>query len=541
MINLLDNLDLLAIGVATAGSGILGFAVYYNNRKNTTNRFFLIFSLITIFWGITNYLASYADTAQSSLWLARLVMFFAVWQAFSFFLLLYVFPNGTIDFKNRNFVSLLVLTIFVSLVTLSPYLFPSIIHYSRGYSPEVAKGPGLISFALFSISLVLLGLFSFINRIIKSKKEERRPFIIISLGMIMTFFLIVTLNFILPSLLNNYSYISFGSLFTLPFIFCTGYAIARHKIFNIKVFSTEIFIFVLLAISFLEFISTKTLLEFILRFFIFFSLSLFSILLIKGVITEVKQKEKYSELADSFEKANIQLKELDRQKTDFLSIAAHQLRTPLSILNGYIELLRDGAYGAVTKEQVEVFNNIDESNGHLVKLVDSFLDITRLEQGRTKYDFAEHDLNEMIDGVVKELEMKADIKENLKINWSQNPGLPKTIYDEEKIRHVVYNFIDNAIKYSDKGEINVDVARDGDGVAVRVRDSGIGFDKVDEVNFFQKFYRGNNVLGMNVTGTGLGLYVCAKFIEAHHGRVWCKSVGIGKGSEFGFWIPTHQA
>jgi two-component system sensor histidine kinase VicK len=147
----------------------------------------------------------------------------------------------------------------------------------------------------------------------------------------------------------------------------------------------------------------------------------------------------------------------------------------------------------------------------------------------------------MIDGVVKELEMKSGVKADLKIIWSQNPGLPKTIYDEEKIRHVVYNFVDNAIKYSDKGEIKVDVARDGDGVAVRVRDSGIGFDKVDEVNFFQKFYRGNNVLGMNVTGTGLGLYVCAKFIEAHHGRVWCKSTGIGKGSEFGFWIPTHQA
>jgi signal transduction histidine kinase len=98
--------------------------------------------------------------------------------------------------------------------------------------------------------------------------------------------------------------------------------------------------------------------------------------------------------------------------------------------------------------------------------------------------------------------------------------LPKVFFDEEKIRHVIFNFIDNAIKYSDLGAVKVFAVEEGEGVSVRVKDNGIGFDKIDEANFFQKFYRGNNVRGVNVNGTGLGLFVCAKF---------------------GFWIPLHNA
>lgn len=113
--------------------------------------------------------------------------------------------------------------------------------------------------------------------------------------------------------------------------------------------------------------------------------------------------------------------------------------------------------------------------------------------------------------------------------------------DEEKIRHVVFNFIDNAIKYSEVGNIKVELYPENNGAAVRVRDNGLGFSKIDGANFFQKFYRGENVKGTNVNGTGLGLFVCSKFIEAHHGKVWAHSEGLGKGAEFGFWIPLHNA
>ncbi|MFH1946747.1 MAG: HAMP domain-containing sensor histidine kinase [Candidatus Magasanikbacteria bacterium] len=244
-------------------------------------------------------------------------------------------------------------------------------------------------------------------------------------------------------------------------------------------------------------------------------------------------------LAHDLEKANLKLQELDRQKTEFLSIASHQLRTPLSIMKGYIELIEDGAFGKVAKPTVETLDKMNKSNERLVKLVDEFLDITRIEQGRTKFDFAKSDMNRLINSVVAELKERAQDKK-LKIVWKPRFKNTNVMMDEEKVRHVVFNFIDNAIKYSTKGKIVVNLLKEKKKYIITVKDNGIGFDKNDEVNFFQKFYRGNNVKGTNVTGTGLGIYVCKKFIETHGGRVWAKSRGLGKGGEFGFWIPVKE-
>ena len=237
----------------------------------------------------------------------------------------------------------------------------------------------------------------------------------------------------------------------------------------------------------------------------------------------------------------MRLQELDRQKTEFLSIASHQFRTPLSIIKGYIELIEDGAYGKITKKTGKILRDMDQSNERLVGLVDEFLNISRIEQGRTKFSFVNEDINAIVSGVVKELQQKAATKGKLMIDWKPNKAIKQLSLDGEKIRHVVFNFVDNAIKYSDRGAIVVRLDKENGGVALRVLDQGIGFTKKDGANFFQKFYRGDNVKKGNVDGTGLGIYVCRKFIENHHGRVWAQSSGLGKGSEFGFWVPGSPA
>ncbi len=329
-------------------------------------------------------------------------------------------------------------------------------------------------------------------------------------------------------------------LSAIPFAGILAYAIIKYKALDVQTIATEIGVSFLNILTVGQIFFSRSEAEVALRIFFWLLILAVSIFLVRSVRREVERREETAMLADSLEKANAQLQELDKQKTDFLSIAAHQLRTPISISSGYLELLNDGAYGKVTPETKQIFSNMDESNERLIKLIDSFLDITRLEQGRTKYDFAEHDLSVLVDGVVKEFEVRA--KQNgLTLVWQAAPNFPKVCYDEEKIRHVIFNFIDNAIKYSEVGNIKVELYQERDGAAVRVRDNGIGFGKIDEANFFQKFYRGENVKGTNVNGTGLGLYVCAKFIEAHHGKVWAHSDDLGQGGEFGFWIPLHNA
>ena len=258
--------------------------------------------------------------------------------------------------------------------------------------------------------------------------------------------------------------------------------------------------------------------------------------LIKTVRREIRRRHEIDSLTHSLEKANLKLKELDHQKTEFLSIASHQLRTPLSITKGYAELVADGTFGKPSKKLKDTLNKINESNDRLVKLVDEFLDITKIEQGQTKFNFVKTDINKIISSVVDQLKPKAK-EEKLKIVWQKNLKVKKIILDEEKIDQVIFNFVDNALKYSNKGEIKILLEQDKTGQSVRVLDTGLGFGPEDQANFFQKFYRGKNVEGENVTGTGLGLYVCRKFIERHGGQVWAKSKGLGQGSEFGFFIP----
>ena len=317
------------------------------------------------------------------------------------------------------------------------------------------------------------------------------------------------------------------------------YAIMRYKFLDVRVVAAEIFTGALLVLAIIDVFLSQNTTEMVVHITAFIIMLFFGIMLVRSVRQELKQKEELAHLAESLEKANLRLQEIDRQKTEFLSIASHQLRTPLSILKGYIELIEDGAYGKASVKLQKVLHDMDESNERLVTLVDEFLDITRIEQGRTKFTFKENDIAAIVTDVVKEFTDRAE-KKGLKLSWHPAATPVNVMMDDDKIRHVIFNFVDNAIKYSEKGTIKVFVKEEDQGVALRVLDNGLGFNKEDEANFFQKFYRGKNVEGINVNGTGLGIYVCRQFIESHRGRVWAKSPGLGKGGEFGFWIPEKQ-
>ena len=203
-------------------------------------------------------------------------------------------------------------------------------------------------------------------------------------------------------------------------------------------------------------------------------------------------------------------------------------------------MLQDGDYGKVNKEVKGVHSNIAESCEWLVRLGEEFLNIANLEQGQTKFHWSEGDITLVINSVVKELKDRAANK-GLMLEWQRPTESMRMKMDEEKLRNVIFNFVDNAIKYSQEGAIAIIASVENSGIAVRVKDQGMGFDKEDEAKFFQKFQRGKNAHQVEVnTSTGLGLYIAAKFVEGHGGKVWAKSSGPGTGSEFGFWIPLKQ-
>ena len=220
----------------------------------------------------------------------------------------------------------------------------------------------------------------------------------------------------------------------------------------------------------------------------------------------------------------------------FLSVASHQLLTPASIIKGYIGLIQDGAYGKISKELASVLGDIYESNEKLIALMDEFLDISKIEQNRIKFSFEKKDINKIISELTPELARRANRK-GLEFKWRPAAKAMALSVDEEKIRHVIFNLVDNAVKYTRAGMVEVRIREENGGLSFCVTDTGLGFGPIDEANFFQKFYRGQNVKNFDSTGTGLGLYICRQFVKGHGGRVWAKSRGPGRGSEFGFYIP----
>lgn len=510
------------------------FSIYliFGGFKNKVARFLFFFCFSVAAWSYCYFFWQISKDANSALLWARLLMFGAIFTSTSYFHLVLVFLQ--LD-KEKFYKFVLAIFYFFSLVwvvaNFTPYFVSHVVAISYFKFWPMAGPfylPFLISFGIhviYASSLLLKKFF-------RSKGEEKIQAGLMLLGIFLAFVGGST-NY---PLWYGINFPPWGNILVGIYVVLTVYAMMKYKFLNIKVVSSELFTGLVFVIFLIDVFLSKSVAELTFRIVGLIFMIIFGAILIRSIHREIQRREEVTNLAHSLEKANLRLQELDRQKTDFLSIASHQLRTPLSILKGYIELIKDGGYGKPTKGIVETLDNMDSSNEHLIKLVDEFLNISRIEQGRTKFVFKTDDVFAVIEDVKKELYLRAKDKK-IELVSSKRGIVPPVEMDAEKVRHVIFNFIDNAIKYSGAGKIATSLEAEDNGVTVRVCDKGFGFNKVDEANFFQKFYRGENVKGTNVTGTGLGLYVCRKFIEAHGGKVWAHSPGLGKGSEFGFWLP----
>jgi signal transduction histidine kinase len=237
--------------------------------------------------------------------------------------------------------------------------------------------------------------------------------------------------------------------------------------------------------------------------------------------------------------ANIELQKLDKAKSDFISIASHQLRTPLSAIKGFTSMILEGSYGRITKVVRDKLEKTYESAERLIRLVNDLLDLSHMEGGKMEFNFIKVDLAAMAQSVVEELKIQAD-KKKLKLELA---GPEKELWvwaDEQKLRQVVINLIDNAVKYTDKGSVKVLLEEKGDQVQMSVGDTGMGMRPEEIANLFQKFMRGPNAPRLHTEGAGIGLYVAKQLIEAHHGRIWAESEGEGKGSTFFIKLPEWK-
>lgn len=538
----LENLDLFSVGLAVASTGILGFVVFLNNRKSITNKTFFVFSVVTIIWGIANYLHYQTRNPLFALWSLRTVFFFAVWQAFTIFQLFYVFAAEKVSFSKKYKFILLPLVTLTAVLTLTPLVSSEVTGFSPEGVPENTKGPGIIVFGLMSTGLVATALYILIRKMVRGSRNEREQLGMLLIGTLLMFGLIIPLNFILPAFFENFTFLPLSAVFTLPFVLLTAYTVSKHHLFGAKVITTEILAFLLAVVTLFEVLATQSTTELVFRIGVFALVLIFSIFLIRSVRKEVEQRERLEQLTMDLARANERLEELDTLKSEFVSMAGHQLRAPLTIIKGYVSLLLEGTIKGTSDTAKEALGKVMFSTEQLIKLVASLLDLSRIESGKIKYEYGAHDFSALVTEVMDKFKSNAQ-KKGVGLVYENTLGPASFTFDADKIREAVVNYVDNAIKYTERGDVRVTLAPmqgpDGRWARLEVRDQGIGIKKEDIGKLFNKFSRMDEAKQKDPNGMGIGIYFAKRVVQDHGGNVGAFSEGLGKGSTFWLELPMR--
>ena len=253
----------------------------------------------------------------------------------------------------------------------------------------------------------------------------------------------------------------------------------------------------------------------------------------------VTLQKKIDEATKKLRKTNEKLEEMDQTKDEFISMASHQLRTPLTSVKGYLSMVLEGDAGEIKPMQERLLSQAFTSSQRMVYLIADLLNVSRLRTGKFVIEKIRANLADIAEGEVAQLKETAASR-SLELEYQKPDNFPDLMLDETKMRQVIMNFIDNAIYYTpSEGKITVELIDKDETVELMVHDTGMGVPKADQQHLFTKFYRAGNAKKARPDGTGLGLFMAKKVIIEQGGAIIFKSKE-GEGSTFGFTLPKNK-
>jgi signal transduction histidine kinase len=518
-----------------------GFFVFWNNRKAIITQVLFVITLCLAAWLWSDLVlwATERHELTMSFW-SLTILFEPIIYAFSLYFV-YLFVDGKdISFGKK-------VAIFAPLlitIALTPTAFALLGFDLTSCDRDAIEGPLAYYGYFLEIAYVLWIVMLAFDRHVKAKNTGRRTQIALMATGIVLFLLSFAFGNIIGSLFadanflgEDYSWtIGQYGLFGVPiFIGLLSYLIVKFKTFNVKLFGAQALVFAIIFLVGSEFLFVTSTVNQALVAVTFVLVCIGGFLLVRSVRNEIAVKE-------NLQKANDRLKELDKQKTEFVSFATHQLRSPLTSIRGNASLILEGDLGPISEPVRNTIQTIFTSIKTMVNVVEDYLNISRIELGTMKYNLVPMDFGELVRDVMNEQKVNIEAK-GLKYSVAIDEfGHYPVTADPDKFRQVIMNIVDNSIKYTPSGSISVSLEKDAARGMIRlvVADTGVGIAHDVIPKLFQKFLRAPNASDANIHGTGLGLFIAKEIMSAHGGRIWAESDGEGAGSRFCVELPEAR-
>lgn len=511
---------------------LLGIFVFWSNRQKLENRLFFAAMVFFGSWVFLDQVFWAANRSDVIMFVWTIIVLIEPLVHICMLYLAYLLLTGKdMPFSRK----LIVFALFLPQLILVPTQFT----LSSFDIANCLPNETLFAYYSYSIETVFIFWITFlaISRLRTIQvARSRRELIAIMVGMI-AFLVSFTGGNIYGSITDNWNVGAIGLFGMILLSAFFAYSIVKYQTFNVKLISTQALVAALIIMSGAQIFLAKTTANRILTVVTFGLMFILGLFLIRAVRFEIQRKEELQKISDSLAVANTELRRLDTAKSEFISIASHQLRTPLTAIKGFVSLLLEGAYGKLEPPVSDTLNKVYLANARLMNLVENLLNISRIEAGRIQYQFAPTQIKDLLNEL-KDLFQLAAHEKGLTLNIeSPAKPLPTVVLDSAKIREVISNVIDNAIKYTEQGSVTVRTKSENGKIVITISDTGVGVDPDDLPHLFKKFERGKNAAQINVSSTGLGLYVGKNFIEAHGGTIRAESAGKGKGTSFVLELP----
>lgn len=513
---------------------IVGFYIFFKNPKNIAAKIFLLLTAAFFLFAAGDLGEWFAFLGRGEVLFVRTIIEFLdpVLFALSLYFLYVLIRKQDLKLLSKMLWSLPLVPVVVIIA-----LGKNIIAYDW-LSCDVVENQLLTNYVFYVDLFYLLSLLFFAVWSIIKNKTDRKETVIASVGVSTFAVLFFAMEYVFTGYIFggafDYSYFVYAFLGMPVLILFLGYLIVKYKEFNIKLVGSFALVFALAALNFsLIFISdiNSFRLIIVLTFLLTIPLAIF---LIRSILRDIKRDELLEQLA--------------KARGEFLSIASHQLRTPVSLILGTLSLMRDGTFDQAPEDQKKIlWEGIFVKANKLNNIIDDILQATEMDV--LNFDLAPQsikpvDAHEMVGKICHDLKEKADEKKIDLTFEQQQDSAPLLVSGNARyLEHAFSNIIDNAIKYTQKGFVKVSLTShptEQGKILFKVQDSGIGVPPEEQSKLFGKFSRAKNAVNSYADGSGLGLFIVKKIVDAHPGgKIWFESPGENKGTTF--FIELNKA